>query len=279
MKKLIILSLLSLIISSCETIIEYKLPPHEPKLAIDAKLVAGDFVSAIISTTVDPLTYDSPIRDSNFSVWLYEDGAAVSQFEAQGNAFYSFYIIKENKTYKITADRQGYERAEGSTFIREKVEIKNVVYDSINQVITFEFTDPSSPKDYYMIKVLDELGYELPYSCNDVTVNFFGSYYYDDPFSSEVKKGFEGFLSDEYFNNKTKRLRLNLDEDYFFEESPKPHHLNLYRIDEDLYEYEKTKSLDGGEDNPFGEPVQVHSNIINGYGIVGGASVSVYDKF
>lgn len=42
-------------------------------------------------------------------------------------------------------------------------------------------------------------------------------------------------------------------------------------LSEDLYQFLHTRRLqDRTEENPFAEPVEVHSNVNGGYGIVGG---------
>jgi hypothetical protein len=56
---------------------------------------------------------------------------------------------------------------------------------------------------------------------------------------------------------------------------PKYLEVTLQHLTQDLYLYERSKG-NYGEDNPFAEPLNLHSNLKNGYGNLGGITTTKY---
>ena len=86
-------------------------------------------------------------------------------------------------------------------------------------------------------------------------------------------------FSDDFFNSKTYTFRFIPEYyvDYYSQESSQDYkiYVTLRSIDEGRYRYLRSVDLQYENDgNPFAEPVQVYSNVANGFGIVSGSSAS-----
>ena len=92
--------------------------------------------------------------------------------------------------------------------------------------------------------------------------------------------------NDILFNGQTKSLEISLpNEDNYWNEagyiwSYRNIGLRFYlhNISQDYYYYRRSLELyNQSSDNPFAQPVQVYSNIENGFGIFAGAQVNYFD--
>ena len=278
----------TILIVSCETTIDYDLPTEPSKIVIDTKLKTGDSVAVVVGTSTYALSSNNPIlMDTTAKVWLYENNVQVSRLTITENPtprnvrffFSSNYKLKANQTYKVEASLNGYTTAFGEGISKDSVPISSTQFDSISKNLVLTFQDPPTKDDYYMITISDDsLNNLYYYSTNDLVLDFFDNSSFDDPFgdgSGNEKYGMNGYLSDQYFNGKTKSLSLKIDN--VIKEAPLygiSYHLQLWRISKDLYEHQRTKAIAWQSDNPFSEPVQIYSNISNGYGIVGTVALS-----
>lgn len=279
----------TLLLVSCETTIDYDLPTEPSKITIDTKLKTGDSVAVVVGTSIYALSSNNPIlMDTTAKVWLYENNVPVSRLTITENPaprnvrffFSSDYKLKANQTYKVEASLNGYTTAFGEGISKDSVPISSTQFDSISKNLVLTFQDPPTKGDYYMITISNQSPYYLHnYSTNDVVLDFFDNTSFDDPFgdgSGNEKYGTNGYLSDQYFNGKTKTLKLRIDEIYVGNDPNFDirYYVQLWRISEDLYEHQRTKAIAWQSDNPFSEPVQIYSNISNGYGIVGTVALS-----
>jgi len=83
-------------------------------------------------------------------------------------------------------------------------------------------------------------------------------------------------FKDDLFNGMNKTMRLELSKsDLWSQEDSVNLMIKLYSLSYDCYMYMLTVEQ-AGYDSPFMEPVVVHTNIKEGYGIFAGYSVSVF---
>ncbi len=288
MKKIFLPLIALSLLSSCEEMfektIEYEIPQEPSKITIDSKIIAGDSVFALVGTTVYSMSNKDPELDFEASLRLYEDGNFLEELTpTTEKGYYSGrYTTRAGHTYSLEAQRDGYTTAFGSTELKQPVVVNSAeaVTSQNGYRLSVSFNDPPQAGDYYFFTIslptpwsADEIIY---FSTIDPTVEVFESF--NDPFSDEGTSGTRGYLSDQYFNGKEKKLQLNLN-NYYFEPTPDSTteaYFNLYRISEDYYLHKRSVGAYSNSDGIFGEPVQIYSNVINGYGIVGGASGSRY---
>ena len=171
----------------------------------------------------------------------------------------------------------------------ERIEIEEV---------RLTFSDPRDISNYYQIfvyyyddQVIIEPDGEGGFVAVDTVRGLYGvSLESDDPVFSDGGDDFlEGddfsagglsLFSDDFFNGKTYTIRLNSpnsSDGFFFSGSRIPKGEEIYvmlvSVDEGQYQYSRSVDLQYENDgNPFAEPVQVYSNVENGFGIVSGSS-------
>ncbi len=283
MKNIFSILCISAIITSCETTIDFEIPREKPKITIDTRIMAGDSVKALIGRTEYVLSPKNPALDQYSKVYLYEDGVKVSELrprflakqQKSDSLFYysSDYITQEGHVYKIEANRKGFNTAMGQTLIKPKVDISSVNFDKANWKLSLNIDDPKGKGDYYRISAYYKAAgreYNMYLSATDRVIQFIDGYE-DDPFDDTEERGGDyGYISDEYFDGKSKRITVNINDGQstisdtlFFE---------VARISEEFYLHEKSKAASEVSDGFFSEPVQIFNNIENGYGIVAGGS-------
>lgn len=269
-----------MLIFSCETTIDYDLPQEPSKITIDSKLLVGNSPLVYVYTSVSALSRQDPPEVTNAEVKLYENGVFVSKLSPElnlyGQTFYtSNHKISSDQHYKVEVSLPEYETAFGEGLTKDAVPVSSTVFDTSNFNLEFTFQDPPTSGDYYLITVRSLTdSYPIQYSTNDVVINFFDEDTFDDPFSGSGEKyGQNGYMTDQLFNGKTKTVRMTI-QDRDISNNQTPRLIELWRISEDLYNHERTKAVAWQSENPFSEPVQIYSNIENGYGIVGTAAVN-----
>lgn len=283
MKKIFSILIISQALLSCETTIDFEIPREDPKITIDTRIMAGDSLRAFIGTSEYVLSPKNPKLDGKATVYLYENGAKVAElkprlfsiFNANDSIFYyrTDYIPKPQQVYKLEVSRPGFNTATGQTVVKAPVSVSGVTFDTSSYRVNLTFTDPSGAGDYYRVAsyyYINDRQFSLYISSTDRAIDFIDGFE-DDPFSSNEESGGEyGYISDEYFDGKSKRITVKINDgqllpadSLFFE---------ISRINEDFYLHEKSKAASRVSDGFFSEPVQIYNNIENGYGIVAGGS-------
>ncbi len=143
------------------------------------------------------------------------------------------------------------------------------------------FIDPANEDNYYLLtynvtEYLDEdddIGWTQAGGWMNSDDPAIENYYYQQGL---LYTGYRFIFSDQYFNGKEYTIPVS----YFVgHTSPRRKDLNIYliSISEQYYNY-VTSAINQQENNDdyYAEPTQVYNNIINGFGIFAGFSVSEY---
>lgn len=273
--------------SSCKKEIQYKGDGQESVLVINEILEKDSLISVQIERSVFFL--DSPNADVSV------DGASVSiknvttgiteSTNVSDNGLYEFDMICiEGHEYDISVNHSDYPPAAAKAFIPSSVsllsvdtftvDIPNASYVEIHATLTWN--DPLG-EDFYIISVdnvSDSGVVSKPWvDASDVSIDY--------SLSNGVSEGDYGWylgVLDETFQGGTKSLHIDFlafdtSEVDFYE-------YQLYRCTEDAYKYFlSTNKSQNADDNPFTEPIKIHSNITNGIGIFAGISTSVIRKY
>ncbi len=213
--------------------------------------------------------------------------------------------------YRLEVEAPGFEPVYGQVTIPEPVEIIRVdtsyvtirdYWDRDARVISFavRFNDPSAEKNYYRLVVKENIGETRSWSpsndyyrgyynvvvtkgislmgSNDVAINPHGRKD-DDSFMGSAPNKHMAF-SDLPFDGKEATVSVYVDrykapvfdrkEFNFFE-------IELHSISKEYYLYQQSLGqFSYKHDDPFAEPVQVFSNIENGYGVFGAYSIKIF---
>ena len=158
------------------------------------------------------------------------------------------------------------------TSIPEKIPVLSTdtgttVIDQVHYyTVDINFTDKPGQKNYYMAGLRRASDY--------------GNYY--DIFASSSDMSVTGvyedklIFSDELFDGKNKSFSIEIEKSNLWSSNDSVDlEVDLYSLSYDMYMYFITLESQS-YDSPFSEPVIVHSNINNGYGIFAGYSVFRY---
>ncbi len=293
MKKLIlILIVTSGMASSCERETTVKIPAHLSKLVIQGQQAQNRFFNVRIGRSLnvtEPITNNNnPNAPQQFDVQnamvlLRQDTVVVDTLKyiaADRRYEGRTHRALPGNRYIIEASAAGFEKAEGSSTFPPVVRPVSVTLRRkarINQSgteldeITIRFNDNAGETNYYLFRIRRGHG-EFAYcvTTNDKDVE---RLVYSDPFYvEECLNGNRLLVNDRNFNGSTKTIVFYVS-NYEMDEVTnqqgrkiKPT-LELLHINQDYFRYIKSvNAYDNAIDNPFAEPVNVITNIKNGYG-------------
>lgn len=275
----------TLLLISCEKEIDYKIPDPGKKIVIDTRLVSGENAVAMVGTSVYSMSKERPGTNGNVKVALYRDGIfqdsmlpRFNQNIAQWVYESNNHIIEPQKSYTIRANYSSLPEAIASDRIPPPVytnlfnteftsaTINGNVY-SIPTGFSFKILDNPATEDYYRISLSQRNGTPpvLFSSTNPVLTDFFNNFDFEG--NGERRYFYFAYLSDKDLVNAASTFNILVEEEVINDL-----YLCLDHISKDYYEHERTKALAYFGGDGFSEPVQIHSNVTNGYGIVAGTT-------
>lgn len=312
MKKIIIFITLIALFSSCVQIMDIKLPSEDRLIALNGILNPDSLIKVNLSRSInaqDGDAYIKFIKDADVS--LYVDGKFKEKMLQDTFGYYNATIKPElGKTYKVEVknnDKTIYSEAT----LPEKVDLHDfkmelgydstietwVNYDTgdtIDTVFYFlsetgniyaSIDDPADEKNYYFFTMYikrpdlfwDDQGntYIKGYIYENFDFDMTGDETYIPYSMSSILQGY--VINDDLFNGQQKNLKLN-----FYSSQMQPYYgfidavlyFKFYTLSEEMYKF--IKSYNKYEDvisNPFAEPVNIYSNVVNGVGLFAGVNV------
>ena len=305
MKKLIFI-FLSLCLLSCEENLNIDIPTDTSRLSITSNLMADDYfngqysyvyvsnsISALESNDNFDYTDSIPVI-SNATVSIYETNTLQENVASYLLEFdYDCYCYintdmspKQNTTYRLEVEADGYP----DVYAIDRVPAKPKY-----EILNFELTGMLDKKSYdgelsqFNLVIDDDPNTENYYQLKIFIVNTSGakektcSFSMNDPSllnslnttdSDGSYNGRSAYFTDEFFNGTSKSFFIQ----HFKPKGIFDHfYIELRALSKDLYEFNKTRREESAtSNNPLfvSEPIFLHSNIENGYGIFGGKSSS-----
>lgn len=275
-------------------IVEFELPEEKPKLVVNAEYTVGEDSFFVMLQASRKVASNAPVLIiDNAKVELFHDGKKIADLPKKTifNQSVIYQINDFNKTFKsegtytlkISAD--GFDAVEATQIVPPKPDISNILFKAnefiepfgakkIDQ-IQFDFKDPVT-ENFYNIELLTQL---------QDTVNkkkFYSpsSFYIDKQFSDNALGGNQDIshnISDLTFNGKNLNFKIGIASNGFFVSEPGIDFRKIKMIGYQVILKTHTKdrhlhivsqiAKDQSIGNIFGEPIVLHSNIDNGYGI------------
>lgn len=281
MKKLFLLSFIFLLVS-CETEIDYEIPNPGDRIVVDASFESGRVASLYLSQSVYSMSNSFPFTRNDFDVRLQPNDTNIplvlttikeSDFEPK-YVYRSFELLKANTIYTLTVKDSVLPEVNVSVRIPEEPVIRNISYDRESHDLEFEIEDQGETQNYYMITVEELSANRVYFSSLDPALEFLEfDIFIGDDFDGRYF-GDRSFITDESFNGKKRKFSIRVDNFGQLDEGD-PFNLRVHNISESYYRHEITKAAYFESDGFFNEPVQIHSNINGGYGIVRTSSSSI----
>lgn len=273
-----------LLFVACEKKIPFKQEESDPRIVINSSFTKGDIIGIQLSESRNILFEGTlPIIENATAQLLDADDNVIGTFIYENSGYYYCQTVTliPGTTYGVRVQKEGFNTATASSLLPKNISLTSIdttAAPSGDLDITLSFIDDASQKNFYSVSIIyfgsfiDEGGGESIYvssnfSTNEIYVvngdaDLDGKPFSNDFFFSDVS--FNGQSAD--FTGTVERFEeYNLGGSYYI--------VKLKSLSEDLYKYNLSISkYQETIDNPFAEPVQVHSNIKDGYGIFGSSN-------
>lgn len=281
--------LLVLLFISCTKEVEVELPEFTPSLVVSS-LFTSDSILKISLNKTQPIFDNRATNITNASIFLFEDEIIIDTFFLDETVYRSKIFPKPNKDYSFKINTPEFKNVYGNDLLPNKPVLTTLFFkDSITRGIEGELV--SQAKIKINDDILENNYYELEmlaYLINPITrEHYLYEIFYDT--NNDFVLENEGLLSlyprflvfsDELFNGSVYELKINYNTPTFFLENeikPIDYKLivKLRAVSKNYYEYRKRIIIH--VDNQYsdiwdgvGEPVNMFTNIKNGYGIFAG---------
>ena len=286
-------------IISCEKVIPFDDNEISPKMAINGIFQSDTTWKIHVSSSKSVIDSASFKNITNASVFILDGNEnIIEELIHDTNGFYlGSTSPQENLNYHLFVEHPTHGTVRSQNGIPSLINMLGIdtttSYSNGEKYLdlSINFEDPGNISNYYLVETYmigegleiengDTLYFEIDTNkafmlLNDEVFQNGGSPWQD-----------EGLFNDILFNGQTKSLEVSLpNEDYFWNEagyiwSYRKIGLRFYlhNISQDYYYYRRSLELyNQANGNPFAQPVQVYSNIENGFGIFAGAQVNYFD--
>lgn len=292
MKRLIFCTLALLAFFSCQKVLDLDAETKTPKLVVNSLFNSDSTWKVHVSKSLSVID-NGELKDINTAtVRIFDDNNnLLEQLSSSGKGIYhSPTNLKPTlgKEYKVEVSASSFVTVSAKDFCPPSVPILGIDTSSTissfgdkEQNVTIRFQDPAGGKNYYGIE-LELMRYKRNFNSSTSTYDttFIGS---DNIYLSSsnpvVDNGPDSYaqtltLKDNLFNGQQQSISFS----YYSYDSGDPDEFSVKKISllsltDGTYKYLKSieayRNVDG---NPFAEPVQVFTNVDNGFGIFGGQS-------
>ncbi|MFQ5568133.1 MAG: DUF4249 domain-containing protein [Rhodothermales bacterium] len=274
------------LLSACETTVEVDLPRHPPKIAVNSFFRPGYVWEVHLGEARSVVDGQSAIQSiDNARVEIIEDGRVLTTLPHVGEGLYRAASLRPEtgKTYTLRASAPGYDRVDATdavpgpisvTFTHER---ESRSAGSGNLKVTIRIADPPDQPNYYRLDA-----YRRIQDPRTGEPNFSGvRFRTDDPAITAENEDFfdineenrfgNVYFTDALLTDGLHEINLDIEESFLRDEGTL--FVNLYGISKAYYDYALSYELhQEARDNPFAEPVQVFTNVKNGFGIFAGFS-------
>ncbi len=211
-----------------------------------------------------------------------------SGFNSRGFFYYSAQKPVSGHTYQLDVDVDKMTAVHASCTIPDRVNIETVKgtikdsntwydpwlkkgYGELKGDMTIRFSDPDSTDNFYLLTIYTIDTYEYVLPPYDTVREIYRDYYVgenDENPVIDIASDQYYIFSDDLFNGQTFDFFIPFHDWSYY--SFKTYVIALYSVDRNMYLYYRSKALyDNRRENPFAEPVQVYTNIENGFGVFG----------
>ncbi len=276
-------------LSACIKDIKVDYPHGGGQLTLNSLIIPGDTIYATLSAT---LPYEEVALNPYFKdafVTLYENDELVdtlrichSYYRADAGdsvwQYCSYHPAKGGNRYQIKAFMPGYPAVDASVRIPGQAVITSVITEKDEfSGSPFEITIEDSPGEdnYYLLELRhDDPPFEsrmAELSTDDPAVKLY-AYFGIVRLPLDSQYGSQAFFSDQYFIEGQKKLKFRAS---FSNADDEVNHIILHSLSAEYYYYLQALAINNAvSENPFYEPVPIKTNVNNGFGMLGGASVT-----
>ncbi|MBL4703484.1 MAG: DUF4249 domain-containing protein [Flavobacteriales bacterium] len=292
MNKLIAIGTVVLIIVmiSCRKEIPFTSEVTTSKLVVNSLFEADSSWNINVSRSLSVIDEAELASIENATVTIKDGTGTLIEtlvHDADGNYIGTSYPQIGN-TYRVDVSAAGYTSVYGEDLVPDPVNVISI--DTAATVISGEeylgvsitFDDPSGVKNYYRLSVLVGLWDRWDNGMGGLDSAYWEEEVYlvlnDPAFEGNGADSWqtEGIMTDLLFDGQQRTVEVGLDSWFFNNSIVRIQFIDVlfFNSTETTYLFNKSYSLyQETNGNPFAQPVQVYSNITNGFGIFGGAQL------
>ena len=261
-------------------------------LVINAIANPNEALSVRLSQTLQATSSDKGLI-SNAEVQLFENEQYITTLANNGNGMYTSSLKPvAGKNYKILAIGDGFPVASAAEYIPQKIDLSGFTFKYIGKVYSeydnydincieafLSFKDPPDQKNYYELIFISKgnskdpgtyllpLFFDHPVLMNEGDASYRPYTYF---FSDELFDGTDYTMNLKLsFLGGTKNGVLNPD-DYYVSFRSVSYNYYMYRKIWTRHKYNQPSKIIFWEDILKGEPIDMFTNVENGYGIFAG---------
>jgi hypothetical protein len=292
------IAILALFASSCDEnsfsqVVTIEVPEHDPLPVLNLQIEADQegVLNALVTNSkgiLDPeSTYQLP---PDAEVILYRNGEVFANLEF--SEFDQRYLAVLNEPFPNEAGDTYLLEAKLPAFEVVQVSQAMPVIPKVKKA-TYEVEGTIDPEGYRVDELIVDILDQEPGRTNYYGLDLFQIYYQIDPFSGDTLNVYRNKVSidtndpllsygsryslifnDESFSGGEYQARCYT---YYSVGEEADLEVHLYQLTEDAFLYARSyEQYRNAIDNPFAEPVTVHSNVPNGYGIFSLVNKDVY---
>ncbi|HIP49673.1 MAG TPA: DUF4249 domain-containing protein [Lutibacter sp.] len=282
MKKIIFLFSI-LFLNSCIKTVEIEIPKDKPKQVLNCLFTANDRISASINNSIPILEEDYSIID-NANIILYEDDIEIETLVYDDGVYKSTTHTQYNKVYKIESSVLGFETIIAEDVIPKQPTIINIGfvewayydpnYEGFFGKTSITIEDNGNQTNYFEVLVVRRFYFNDEIITRPTSIEVTS----DPVVSNELDvQNYPTHLvfTDKSFNGSTHTITFDFVNHYNEEDSPINYKVIINSISENYYLYKRrlnrhTDFQKGYIGDIFIEPIQMYTNVENGFGIFAG---------
>ncbi len=281
----------------CETVVDVSPPPFESQLVAHSFFSAESLWVVRVTNNVPFTSPDKPAKIEDAVVRIYEDGQLVVEPARTDSGTYAIVGPKasDERLYTLRVEAPGYNPIEGSDRLPERAHVTDFRVTIVREpdevsrlrrtLIEITVDDPADTTNFYGLLLVQARWSEdlttgtikpfpptiFPFESDNLA---FGESQFDF-IETEKTLYYEAFFTDRLFDGTS----YTLDFDLVYEDPHPDATVVVHRafavvllsLSENFFRYWK----DAGDqafsnENPFAEPLRVHSNLSGGLGVFGG---------
>ena len=275
--RLLFLSILVVIISSCEKKVSLQLPVKDSQPVLNLLMNKDSMIMARVSLSNRVNLTDPVLEVKNADVDLYENGTFKEKLLPivfSGRTWYQGKTLAQTgATYRVTAVVPGYKEVIGSDQMPDTVPIEEMKFTlaQTDATINVQLRDDPAVQNYYRVRLFgisklwgnnDPRKIQRLFEAEDATLDLFND-----------KERIEFFTTDALFNGRSPRFVFKVKNIY----SDAYVSIEISSLTYNSYNYLYSAFMaEEKNTNALSEKVIVFNNIENGLGIVGGVASREY---
>ena len=280
--------LLLLTLLGCERTVVVDIPPHEHQLVAKGLFSPDSLWKVDVRSSVGFLDRIDPFPIPNATVEVWDGETLIEALQHTEAGVYRGQQSRPEpgKTYRLRITAPDFDPIEAEAAlpvanVMPRVAVASVTddfgFNRLNVSVTLD--DPGDEVNYYAMDVLQQVTiYDGP---EPVTYTFSNGFFSADVILSglaiETEETFyhTAYFEDDIFDGTTQTFSLDVQKPFIESQSSRAPDfkitLRFYVTTEDFFRYHKTLELQEDLDgNPFSEPIRIHSNVSNGFGVFAG---------